>query len=515
MREVVSIFDFIPATEHTAIQAGTSTYDCTAAIAQAIANCSAQQGNPYGYEKVIVFPAGWYNVQHIDVTARRNVWLYAEGYVIIKGINSTAKNFIFGSTNYNPVNPPASTQTAECFLGGPGQWEFAAAPGTAYQYGMRLEHFTASHFENVSAGSGYVAITDVNGFTGGVVAAYMQYTYSNLFVNCSFSCPSAPPVGNKSYGLAIDNNNNNSNTFIRCNWQGANVTTAPFTGTVGVFMSGSNNVWDNCDLSGLEVAFFGGGVGNQIRNVYSEYVTTFVSGPAAGTLDGCVVQGGIIEIVNNGSAFVPQNTQNLTIIGGYYKGGFAGTKTFLNQAGGTAPGTLYGVNVIGPYLKPGDFVNTTSGTYRNPDALAHANILQAKWLTFPATEVVSTEPNTLDDYEEGTWTPTKTAGTAYSSASGRYTKIGNLVVATFIVQFAVETNASASGMSGFPFSCIGGASELNGLALGYSSASIQVGGSLSTTTMTFRQVGTGVASAATITQMSGALVSGTMTYTIA
>lgn len=506
----INVFDYIPQSEHAAIEDGTSTYDCTTAIAQAIADASAAQGDPYGYEKVIIFPEGWYNVQYVDVTARRNVWMWAQGYVVIKGINSSTKNFIFGSTNYNQANPAASTQTANCFLGGPGQWEFFAAPGTSYQYGMRLEHFTVSRFENVSAGSGYVAVTDVNGVTGSVVAAYLQYTYSNLFIDCSFSCPSAPPVGNKSYGLFMDNDNVNSNTFIRCNWQGASATAAPYTDTIGVGMSGSNNVWDNCDLSALNTAFIGVGRGNQLRNIYSEYVTIFVSGSPAGTLDGLVVQGGLIEIVNNGSAFVAQNTQNLTIIGGYYKGAFAGTKTFINQTAGT----LYGLICVGPYLNPGDFANTTSGTYRNPDALAYANVLQAKWLTFPTTQQASAEPNTLDDYEEGTWTPTKTTGTAYTSASGRYTKVGNLVTATFIVQFAVETNASSSEMSGFPFSASGSASELNGLAVGYQSSSIQVGGSLSTTTMTFRQIGTGVVTAATITQMSGALVSGTITYTI-
>jgi hypothetical protein len=509
--ETVNVFDFIPQAEHAAIQDGTSTYDCTAAIAQAIANCSAVTGQPYGFEKTIVFPQGYYSVQHIDLTARTNVWMYTEGYVVIKGINSTAKNFVFGSTNYNPAIPANSTQTPNCFLGGPGQWEFFAAPGTAYQYGMRLEHFTGSIFENVSSGSGYVTVTDINAVTGSRVGAYLQLAFSNRFTDCAFSCPAAPPVGGKSIGLAMDNNNNNSNIFIRCNWQGANVTAAPYVDTVGVVMTGVNNVWDTCDLSALDTAFIGNGSGHQIRNAYSEYVTTFVSGAVAGLLNGLVVQGGLIEIVNSGSAYFAQNTQNLNIIGGFYKGALVGTKTFLNQTSGS----LYGVNIISPLLNTGDFANISSGTYQNPDALAQANILQSKWLTFPTTQIPSTEPNTLDDYEEGTWTPTKTTGTAYSSASGRYIKIGNVVVATFIVQFAVETNASASNMSGFPFAASGAASEKNGLAVGYQSASVNVGGSLAGSTMTFRQIGTGVSGGATITQMSGSLVSGTMTYTLA
>jgi hypothetical protein len=52
-------------------------------------------------------------------------------------------------------------------------------------------------------------------------------------------------------------------------------------------------------------------------------------------------------------------------------------------------------------------------------------------ITFPATQSASSNANTLDDYEEGTWTPVNVgmtfAGTALYNAS--YTKIGRLVTA--------------------------------------------------------------------------------------
>jgi len=65
--------------------------------------------------------------------------------------------------------------------------------------------------------------------------------------------------------------------------------------------------------------------------------------------------------------------------------------------------------------------------------------------------------NKLDDYEEGTWTPTlrfggSTTGISYSSQLGRYTKIGDTVhVQVFI---ALSSKGSASGavdISGLPF----------------------------------------------------------------
>lgn len=77
-------------------------------------------------------------------------------------------------------------------------------------------------------------------------------------------------------------------------------------------------------------------------------------------------------------------------------------------------------------------------------------------ITFPATQSASSNANTLDDYEEGTWTPTITAYagsiTAYTS-QGSYVKIGRIVFATV---YAVVSNAgTASGayiISNLPFS---------------------------------------------------------------
>ena len=67
-------------------------------------------------------------------------------------------------------------------------------------------------------------------------------------------------------------------------------------------------------------------------------------------------------------------------------------------------------------------------------------------ITFPATQVASAGANTLDDYEEGTWTPTLSFGSGsvtYTTQTGRYTKIGKLVT----VQAYVKINAASSPSS--------------------------------------------------------------------
>lgn len=76
-------------------------------------------------------------------------------------------------------------------------------------------------------------------------------------------------------------------------------------------------------------------------------------------------------------------------------------------------------------------------------------------ITFPATQSASTDANTLDDYEEGTWTGTlkglTTAGNS-PTATGTYTKIGRLVMAT--INFSSVNTSGAAGIlaiSGLPF----------------------------------------------------------------
>ena len=60
------------------------------------------------------------------------------------------------------------------------------------------------------------------------------------------------------------------------------------------------------------------------------------------------------------------------------------------------------------------------------------------------------DANTLDDYEEGTWTPTHSVF-GFSSATGHYTKIGNLVTFSGRVVFN-NTATSDAVWGGLPFS---------------------------------------------------------------
>lgn len=90
-------------------------------------------------------------------------------------------------------------------------------------------------------------------------------------------------------------------------------------------------------------------------------------------------------------------------------------------------------------------VRATQPQFTSTIGVGTAASASGSGISFPATQSASTDPNTLDDYEEGTFTPVVTAAvgslTTYS-ASGSYTKIGRLVTAT--VKITITTNGTGS-----------------------------------------------------------------------
>ena len=59
--------------------------------------------------------------------------------------------------------------------------------------------------------------------------------------------------------------------------------------------------------------------------------------------------------------------------------------------------------------------------------------------------------NTIDDYEEGTWTPSIGGDATYTSQLGKYTKVGRFVHADFDFTINVKGTGSPNVLSGFPF----------------------------------------------------------------
>jgi len=115
--------------------------------------------------------------------------------------------------------------------------------------------------------------------------------------------------------------------------------------------------------------------------------------------------------------------------------------------------TLTNKTLTAPVLSgsaTGTYTLAGTPTITSP-TITGATIDVASGVAFPATQSASADANTLDDYEEGTWTPVITFDTAgdlsvaYSVQSGNYTKIGRMVLIEFLISTTTFTHTTASG----------------------------------------------------------------------
>jgi hypothetical protein len=104
-------------------------------------------------------------------------------------------------------------------------------------------------------------------------------------------------------------------------------------------------------------------------------------------------------------------------------------------------------------------------------------------ITFPATQVPSADANTLDDYEEGTWTPTAWGGGNITTATGTYVKIGGMVYVSAYMAFGTTANSDAAGFQNLPFTVFNSDGARGCSTVGYSNygasfwAMVSTGGS--------------------------------------
>jgi len=91
-------------------------------------------------------------------------------------------------------------------------------------------------------------------------------------------------------------------------------------------------------------------------------------------------------------------------------------------------------------------VGTTSAT-------ANGGVLELSGgITFPATAVAASNANTLDDYEEGTFTPTIAgASVTYTTQTGIYRKVGSLVWVFCRVAWSAKSSGLYINIDGLPF----------------------------------------------------------------
>ncbi len=101
----------------------------------------------------------------------------------------------------------------------------------------------------------------------------------------------------------------------------------------------------------------------------------------------------------------------------------------------------------------------TAGTVKAYSTISVGNVTPSSsgaGITFPATASASSDANTLDDYEEGTFTPAFTGSTSdptvsYNWRYGYYTKIGNQVTLWFGLNTSSYSGGSGNLYVSLPF----------------------------------------------------------------
>jgi hypothetical protein len=144
-------------------------------------------------------------------------------------------------------------------------------------------------------------------------------------------------------------------------------------------------------------------------------------------------------------------------------------------------------------------------------------------ITFPATQSGSSDANTLDDYEEGTWTPSVTFGggstsLTYTNRAGWYTKVGNMVCVQYNIFFSNTGSSDGNAeVSGLPFTSSNDTyKRTNAYQFTDRMTPNQMLSNSNATTFTFQTLSTGTGSTAvSLTRSdftSNTYISGSFTY---
>lgn len=217
------------------------------------------------------------------------------------------------------------------------------------------------------------------------------------------------------------------------------------SGTItGTYTLGGTPTFGTISGATLATPTFSGTASGSLTNL--TLITPALGTPSALTLTnatGLPISTGVSGLGTGVATFLgtPSSANLATAVTGESGSGALLFGTSPSIASPTLSGTATGTYTLGgtPSITAPTLTGTTAVT-----GLLNLSGASAGQIQFPATQNSSANANTLDDYEEGSWTPTLGGTTTYTLQSGSYTKIGRVVY----VRGAMQVNTIGTGSSG-------------------------------------------------------------------
>ena len=376
-------------------------------------------------------------------TAGSNIKLYEDtdngtNYVSFKAPDTIAANVTWTL----PATDGTSAQVLQ--TNGSGVLSFATVSGGGSPGGSttQVQYNNAGAFGGITgATTNGTALTLTGAILNGTIGATTPST--GAFTTLSATGVTTFSAGTAALPALTTSGDTNTGIFfpaadtIAFSEGGAESMRIDSTGKVGI-----GRTTPNAQLDVDRASNVAGGLTAVASNPQFAITNSFQYGYPTGMLFKSILQSGG-SVVNNASIWSEWSSDNNSYLG------------FATTAGGTlteraripAAGGFQCVNS----LSVGNATPTTSGA----------------GITFPATQSDSSNANTLDDYEEGTWTPSVGGTATYTFQVGQYTKIGNLVYINGFIQINAIGTGATTTITGLPFAPANPSGSDASISIGY------------------------------------------------
>ena len=401
---------------------GDGVADDTVAIQAAVDAMNGLNGGS------IFIPAGEYLITDY-VTLYSDVTLFGEGKSSIIHLVNSSRSDVFRATGTQP-SPINRITLRDFMLYGDATFS-AGAPSVQNGGGINFVYADDCVIENLwVSGFSDGGIAILNGNYNTVANCRVRYTAQGI----SFNANDIDVTGN----VAVGNTISDTGTYNGLHLEGGFGPSAA-TGEVRYTTLAGNTVINSYEAGiNIELAPYTACSGNAVYNAgfgaTSVNMGIKVFGGFSSTLSGNTVRGcsgyGIVVGANSGECAVSGNTT------------VNNSNSLLVTDNGTA--ATLNVSVSGNSFAEGDLATSGNVSFKNwTPAVTMSN-------------VASSDSQTLDWYEENTFTPTiagsTSAGTAtYAVQDGKFTRIGNRVFFELNLDWSGHTGTGNMRVAGLPY----------------------------------------------------------------